>query len=329
MNIQWQAKRRLVIAAFIILTAGIVWIIRLDSRGAQPSTNGATAAIPPKAERRKMQWADQIQLLERHGQVPEDADVGDWQYAEHTSWWGKRLEAKEFWKDRVVWLDESAREAAKRKGRGCPPMPYDDPRFAQYENDKDIDNSMMWNVEGPNTRFKGTERESAFWSEFGKTHPHPPVDLAREQYMVADSILGARHLYNKRGNPARTTVERLAQGDVWKKQRAQELGTPEESLGEDALFWSYVFRKREEYETKIAPLAGANSRVVTNWVGRLFVEPKYVTEPLTSVQLKAANAWKFAYLQRLRREKTDESYINAYLKAWNLSREEVFGESQR
>ena len=44
---------------------------------------------------------------------------------------------------------------------------------------------MMWNVEGSNIRFKGTERESAFGSEFDKTHPHPPVDLARELYMVA------------------------------------------------------------------------------------------------------------------------------------------------
>jgi hypothetical protein len=41
--------------------------------------------------------------------------------------------------------------------------------------------------------------------------------------------------------------------------------------------------------------------------------------------MRAANAWKIAYLQRLRREKTDESYINAYLQAWNLSATEVFG----
>jgi hypothetical protein len=34
--------------------------------------------------------------------------------------------------------------------------------------------------------------------------------------------------------------------------------------------------------------------------------------------------WKIAYLQRLRKEKTDESYINAYLKAWNLSPAEAF-----
>ena len=133
----------------------------------------------------------------------------------------------------------------------------------------------------------------------------------------------------KGGNPARTTVERLAQGDVLTKQSAQKMGTPEEALTEDALFWSYVFRKREEYETKIAPLVLANGRVVTNWLGRLYVDTKFVTEPLTEVQLKTANAWKFAYLQRLRREKTDESYINAYLKVWNLSREEVFGGSQK
>ena len=55
------------------------------------------------------------------------------------------------------------------------------------------------------------------------------------------------------------------------------------------------------------------------------VDTKLITEPLTADQLKAANVWKLAYLQRLRREKTDEQYIQAYLKAWNLTENEVFG----
>ncbi|MEY4385366.1 MAG: hypothetical protein RLY20_649 [Verrucomicrobiota bacterium] len=59
----------------------------------------------------------------------------------------------------------------------------------------------------------------------------------------------------------------------------------------------------------------------------LLVDPKYITEPLAPDQLKAANAWKIAYLQHLRREKTDESYIHAYLKAWNLTEADVFPEA--
>ncbi len=54
------------------------------------------------------------------------------------------------------------------------------------------------------------------------------------------------------------------------------------------------------------------------------VDPKLITEPLNDEQLKESVQWKIDYLQRLRREKVDESYINAYLKAWNLHAEDVF-----
>ena len=43
------------------------------------------------------------------------------------------------------------------------------------------------------------------------------------------------------------------------------------------------------------------------------------------LDVKATDAWKVAYLRRLRAEKTDESYIKAYLKAWNLDPKDVFG----
>jgi hypothetical protein len=45
---------------------------------------------------------------------------------------------------------------------------------------------------------------------------------------------------------------------------------------------------------------------------------------LSAEDLHAANAWKREYLRRLRRENTDESYINAYMKEWGLSSNEVF-----
>ena len=47
---------------------------------------------------------------------------------------------------------------------------------------------------------------------------------------------------------------------------------------------------------------------------------------LSADDLKAANAWKIAYLRRLRTEKTDESYINAYVKAWGVDPKVVFTE---
>jgi hypothetical protein len=46
---------------------------------------------------------------------------------------------------------------------------------------------------------------------------------------------------------------------------------------------------------------------------------------LTQEQVDAANAWKVQYLNRLRNEKWDESYINAYLQAWDLTEDYVYG----
>jgi hypothetical protein len=80
---------------------------------------------------------------------------------------------------------------------------------------------------------------------------------------------------------------------------------PTEAFTDEALFWRRVLDNRHDFDFE------------TNKIAR----------PLTDAQMKAANAWKIAYLQRLRREKTDESYINAYLKAWNLSPAEVFPET--
>jgi hypothetical protein len=287
--------------------------------------DGSDAGSLALEQRRLLSQGDRLRWLERNGIVPEDADIVDWQLAQQASWWGKPLDSKEFWKDQVVWYDKASEQRARRKGRAYPPMPYDDPRFASYVNDRDFDNSTFWNIEGPNIHFRGTERESAFWAEFIKTKPHPPERLVREQYQIANAILGNRYRFEKEGNPAKTNPQRLAQQQQSEIEQAQMLGSPAEAFGEEALFWSYVMKQREEYRTRIVSLSGVNQKVFTNWIGRLFVEQKYVTEPLTAEHLKAANAWKVTYLQRLRREKVDESYINAYLKAWNLTPTQVFG----
>jgi hypothetical protein len=60
------------------------------------------------------------------------------------------------------------------------------------------------------------------------------------------------------------------------------------------------------------------------WQGKTIWLSKLITDPLAPDQVAAANAWKIAYLQRLRKENTDESYISAYLTAWKLSATEVF-----
>ena len=52
------------------------------------------------------------------------------------------------------------------------------------------------------------------------------------------------------------------------------------------------------------------------------------TPPEVPDELKTAYAWRTKYLRRLRREGTDESYIEAYKKAWNLSEDDLREEEE-
>jgi len=267
-----------------------------------------------------MSDSKRLHWLEQYGQVPEDATEGDmdWNLAQRASWWGKPLDPNAFWKDRVVWRDNSAKSAARRHGRAYPPLPYEDKNLPAYPNDEGID----WNsgaVEGPNLHFATSSKESAFWDHFGKTMPHPPEKLALEQADAASSIMEARYLYEKGGNIGRDTPQSIAAHEEVVRRRAQEFGCPPEALTENAMFWTYVLESRREYQKRTN-----SSLSVDYFLSKVAVDRKFVTDPLTEEQVKAANAWKIDYLRRLRREKTDESYIIAYLKAWGLSEAEVF-----
>lgn len=202
------------------------------------------------------------------GEVPADASYQrDWPIAQYTTWWGKRLDPKAFWKGRTIWLDVSASNAARRHGREYPPIPdsVDISSLADF-SDQDVGSTSGGPDSGPFITFYGSYRERVYWDQFWKTHPKPPEDLAREQSQVAQDIS--------------VLPSYLTNSD---KSRAIQLGYPPEVFTDDALHWCRV-----------------------------------------GGQSKAANTWKISYLQRLRREHTDESYINAYLKAWNLSATDVF-----
>jgi hypothetical protein len=272
-----------------------------------------------------MSTHQRLRLLEGLGEVPQDADATDWQLAERTSWWGRKLNPGEFWKGRVVWLDDSAAQAARRRGRGYPPPPYDDPGLPPYPNDEGT-NWSYGGVEGPNLHFVTSSRESAFWDKFGKTMPQPPEKIARRQEMVAWQVLGSKYRSERVANPARTTPQRIEAMQQWEVKEAQQLGYPAEALTEDAMFWAYVLQQRAKYEQQLRARHPVDTNSFPRYLSRLYVDQRYITEPLTEEQVKAANAWKIAYLQRLRKENVDESYLNAYLQAWNLSLAEVFGQ---
>ena len=259
---------------------------------------GGINAIPPLAERKLMSQRERLKWLERNGEVPKDAINGDidWQLAQRTSWWGKPLDPKVFWKNQVLWLDKNAEMTARRHGREYPPLPFEDPQLNSHSTN-DVA-SASGGIEGPNIAYHTNDRESAFWTYFKRTHPKPPEVIERAQETTVVDFFS---------NLSPTLKETLRNEPV-------KMNYPPESFTTNALYWAYILKNRKFYEkyTLIPP--------------ELAVDSKLITEPLTADQLKAANAWKLVYLQRLRREKADEQYIQAYLKAWNLTEKEVFGQ---
>jgi hypothetical protein len=292
-----------------------------DVRVDVASTNGRPATESPQTEAQKHR-----QRLEQNGEVPIDADKTDWELAQQTSWWGKPLDPAKFWQDKPIWLDAESLAAARRRGRGYPPIPIHDPRFDRYENERDFTNSLAWDVEGPNIHFRFTERESVFWSTFNGTHPHPPDQLESEQNQLTDDIWRSRFLYEHGGNPARTNPTELREGEEALKAHWAGQGCPPEALTDDALFWAHVMKKRQEYESALAQGMSPDSPDAKRFSERTGIDSKYISDPLTSDQAKAASAWKITYLRRLRSERADEHYIQSYLRAWNLAEYEVFGQ---
>ena len=281
--------------------------------------------VPRKSERLRMLTSERIALLEKLGKVPDDPDITDFWLAEETSWWGKRLDPKDFWKNRPVWYDASAEFEARRRGRGYPPMPYEDQLVADRSDVDKIGDGIS--VEGRDPRYVSSSRENAFWDKFMKTHPQAPDSIQRWQEDKANKYM--RHKYFLEFKPEeaikyRSSHKKLA-GDLESaKKDAEIFWYPPESISSEAYFWTHVLHKRREYELFLQTPNAEYEREVSSFFSQVYVDKKLITEPLTADDMKAANAWKVAYLRRLRTDKWDDSYINAYLQAWNLKETEIF-----
>jgi hypothetical protein len=278
--------------------------------------------------------------LQCAGQVSEGAShvtfegEREWRLAESTTWWGKPLDPSVFWKDRVIWIDESALDAAYRHGRGYPPIPTHSTNLTAHfhiksYSHKDIVSGPV--LDGGRVTYHITEAEDAYWNcRFWRTMPKPPTTLEREQFDVAESILRQRKPLIINGRDLHASTSRY-DFSASAKSRAQEIGVPKEALTEDALFWAYVMKQRQVYskEQAEADVVRAHApevakRYMDGFFARLCVDAKFITDPLTPEQIKSATKWKYAYLKRLRQEGIDSSYINAYLKTWKLDHAEVF-----
>lgn len=260
---------------------------------------------------------ERLRLLEKNGQLPDYAEMPkDWLLAQKTTWWGKPLDPKIFWKGRVLWLDASAVDSAHRHGRMFPPMPYKDASLPHYKGDADA-HPNEGTIEGPNIDYHWTSEERAFWNKFVQTHPYPPAELDKEQLTIAKRFVGKRVLEQDTGSrPAAPTL--LATRAQIEIKRAIDSGFPQEAFTPDALNAAYILNMQQTYQTLIDHGNSLQSIVVKNFVARLSVPPSMITGSATDEQVQAANAWKIAYLNRLQEQNSDPSYINAYLKAWNL-----------
>jgi hypothetical protein len=257
-------------------------------------------------------YPGRISRMELMGEMPQGATPRDRRLAETTSWFGKPLDPKAFWKDKPVWLDTSAQVAAYRHGRLYPPIPFGEQKFASY-SEQDVEEVS----DGPDSGYDAdysNERERAYWSDFVPTHPRPPEDLEREQVEIESAILSSQNDKWIRQSDAKLLQSSLKDSAIRDKY-------PLEALTDDALHWAYVVHQKQQYQhdTQTMPLAVAQA--VAKISGADLTQ---LTNSLSADQLKAANAWKIAYLQRLRREKVDEQYITAYMQAWKLSAEQVF-----
>ena len=286
--------------------------------------------VPSKEERIKMSNNERIELFEKLGFLPFPSDYRDYACVEQTSWWGKRLDPVEFWKDRVVWYDGSAESAAKRKGRAYPPIPYDDPSVSD-RNDDDIKNKAFFR-DGTQPNYVYSERESIFWSIYRMKNLCPPKDIENWLGGLAESwIYNKYNFENYDPNPSkgRVTPKMYKESMESKLDKTNIHSFPPEAVSPEAFHWDYVMRKRAEYDKYIDLKLMDNERIKESFFNKVYVDRELITEPLTEAQIDAANAWKVAYLNRLRNEKWDESYINAYLEAWNLTEEYVFGDKTK
>jgi hypothetical protein len=281
-----------------------------SNRAPAPLTNSRPAHA-------QMSDDSRLASLEKLGNVPEGATLGDWQLAKHTSWWGKRLDPKEFWKGRTVWCDKSAVAEAHARGRRYPPMPYADPSLLQI-SDQDRE-PILAGSEGWDAITIYSSREAVFWGYFNRTHPMPPEKIKNHQDAVA--LEANNFAFEAQKQQSAQQWDELAERA---SGFAIQMGCPPEALSDEALRWSFILSQRSEYQAVLSMPPAAGTLRTNILFSRMSIDANLIVNPLAKEQLQSANSWKKAYLQRLRNEKMDEAYISAYLQAWNLSSNEVF-----
>jgi hypothetical protein len=296
----------------LVVLVGAAFLMALFLRGHRNTADSRQISgrqiSPRRGDTNEVTRIGRLGELEKAGEIPEgDNDILDWQLAQKTSWLGKPLDPKKFWNGRIVWNDRTAVSDAHRHGRLYPPIPYENTNLPAYPNDDGFHTRSA--IEGPGIFYADSSKEAGFWDFFNRTKLRPPDQIDQTQFRAAEALLRLGDNGNIRSGPVSANY-------------------PPDAFTTNALFWAYVESKRAEYQGLLASYDGTNDPHFAPLFGMLLVDRKYVTDPLTPEQIiaeTAAKAWRIAYVNSLAGQNVDPSYINAYLQAWNLTADQVFG----
>ena len=262
-------------------------VLPLELSNSKPKNNSGEVAVSAIAEKRpKLMWNDDPAL---------------------------------FWSNRVVWLDREVMKAAADHGRAYPPMPYVDPEAMAIAPTPLGHHVESLDIVVP--RLKGNNRERWFWDKFSRTHPHPPDYLdalfVSESMSSGDSLLAAKNS----GDPRWTAKTPCGLGS--RRRDYPKMGIPIEMLDAESLAaCCHLIKGKKPWNASAfklsRQLASGTIPAVEDFFERGFADASEVES-----ELKTAYAWRAKYVRRLRREGTDESYIEAYKKAWDLSEDDL------
>ena len=260
--------------------------------------------------------------LETLGRVPDDANERTWRLCEKTSWWGRRLDASSFWSNRVVWLSPEAESEAHAHGRGYPPIPPGNTLFLDRSDSDESHPVVTWEYRGRSYYSSG--RENAYWDWFQKNRPRPPETIDGALDKASDEWMSIKHETAMRPAGLNIPPPSEESSRSWLATRYIALGFPENAFSSTVLDWEYIRCKRMEREKIVNdPDEFRRNMLLEIFNQHLACPSSFVESEPTDEEIRVTTGWRVDYLRRLRREGTDESYIEAYKKAWNLSEDDL------
>ena len=284
-----------------------------------------------------------IEYVENLGHIPSRAEFNSGGYnhiyAQATTWWGKPLDPEEFWKDKVIWYDKIAERAAHKKGRLYPPLPTHVMDLSELHGSSTDYYSYDVRVIKPyKPNYVQTDQERTFWLFRRHLLPRPPGEIDKRQFDVAKIVMGKKNRLknakNKTVGAASTIREytpeqlelELAKTKTSYQERAVKFAFPPEPFqDQDTLFYCYIDRIRKAYKVVKNGESYDDKNVWYSdledlWrdIDRYQIDRTLITDDLDPEFVRKGTAWQTNYLSRLRSEGWNESYIEAYKKAWDV-----------